>query len=574
MGELLRLFTLATSVFLACSPSDIPPKRQFRAVWVATFHNIDWPSTRGLSAEDQQEEFLSILKSQKKNGMNALVVQIRPCGDAFYQSQLAPWSEWITGVQGRAPEPFYDPLTFMVEETHKANMEFHAWMNPFRAVSHQRFSSVDSSNLVNKKPEWFFQYGQKTFFNPGEPAVRDYLTRVVVEVVKNYDVDGIHFDDYFYPYKEDGMPIPDQKTFETYGGGFPDIESWRRNNIDLFVSQVSEAIRKEKSYVKFGISPLGIWRNKSVDPAGSNTRVSQTSYDALYADVRKWLKLHWIDYVAPQLYWATEHPSASYSELLPWWAENSFGRHVYIGHAMFKVKNDQSRYWENPSQLILQLKLNSAHPEVKGSIFYSANSFNGNPSHVEETLQNDFFHFPALIPAMTWKDSIPPLAPATLTAWEEGGKVILTWPQSERAEDKELPRYYVVYRFSQDEKVNMNDATGILALVKTTNFIDNTASSEKTYTYLVTAVDRLHNESRTCAAVIVKTLLADSGSVLPEVGESLDFHNAENLDETLKKRLRKNVPFIAPLEFRTSHWLSQPIEPYKNSTLTSRGINR
>lgn len=573
MGELLRLFTLATSVFLACSPSDIPPKRQFRAVWVATFHNIDWPSTRGLSSDDQKDEFLSLLNSQQQNGMNALVVQIRPCGDAFYQSQLAPWSEWITGVQGKAPEPFYDPLAFMVEETHKANMEFHAWMNPFRAVSHDRFSSVDSSNLVNKKPEWFFQYGHKTFFNPGEPAVRDYLTRVVLEVVKNYDVDGIHFDDYFYPYKEDGMAIPDQKTFETYGGGFADIESWRRNNIDLFVNQVSEAIRREKSYVKFGISPLGIWRNKSADPSGSNTRVSQTSYDALYADVRKWLKLQWIDYVAPQLYWSTEHPSASYTELLPWWAENSFGRHVYIGHAMFKVKNDQSRYWDNPSQLVLQLTLNHAHPEVKGSIFYSASSFKGNPSNVKETLQNDFFQYPALIPPMTWKDSIPPLAPTTLTAWEEGGKVILTWPQSLRAKDKDLPGYYVVYRFAQDEKVNLNDAQGILALVKTTNFIDHTASSEKSYTYLVTAVDRLHNESQTCAAVIVKMLLAESGSVLPEVGELLDFQNTENLDETLKKRLRRNVPAIAPMSFRTAQLLSQPIEPDKNSSLTSRGIN-
>ncbi|MEZ4827311.1 MAG: family 10 glycosylhydrolase [Bacteroidia bacterium] len=572
MGELLRLFTFATSVFLACSPSDTHPKHEFRAVWVASFHNIDWPSARGLSSEDQQAEFLSLLKSQQQNGMNALVVQVRPCGDAFYPSSLAPWSEWITGTQGRAPEPYYDPLAFMLDETHKANMEFHAWLNPFRAVSHQRFSSVDSSNLVNKKPEWFFQYGQKTFFNPGIPAVRDYLTGVVMEIVKNYDIDGIHFDDYFYPYKEDGMEIPDQQTFQVYGSGFSDIGEWRRNNINLFVEQVSLAIRKEKPFVKFGISPMGIWRNKSSDPRGSDTRVSQTSYDALYADVHKWLELHWIDYAAPQLYWGTEHPSASYAELLPWWAENSYGRHVYIGQAMFKVKNGQSRYWDNPSQLILQLKLNKAHPEIKGSIFYSASSFTNNPYPVKETLRNDFYRYPAMIPAMTWKDSIPPLAPPSLTAWEESGKVILTWQPSAPAEDKETPRYYVIYRFSSKEKVDMNDPSHIITITKATNYIDATADANQAYTYLVTAVDRMHNESRSCAAVMVKTLIAASGSLPPQVGESLQLQQEGSFDETLKKRLRKEIPAITPLMRRTSHILPESMIQEKNGPMTFRGI--
>ena len=500
MHSLIRFILLAFVFVLACA-ADGPSKREFRAVWVATFHNIDWPSKKGLPSSDQKREFLELIARQKGNGMNALVVQVRPSGDAFYRSRWCPWSEYITGKQGQ--EPDYDPLEFMIKATHENNMEFHAWMNPFRAISHERFSSVHPSNVALTHPDWTIKYGERLYFNPGIPAVRRYLVAVIGEVVHNYDLDGIHFDDYFYPYQESGKYFDDMETFRQYGAGFSNIHDWRRNNIDTFIQMVSDSIRKDKPHVKFGISPVGVWRNKSQDPHGSDSRSSYTSYDMLYADVRKWLENQWIDYVAPQLYWSTRHPSANYSKLLPWWAENSFGRHVYVGHAMFKVKKNESRHWSNPEQLISQLHLNKAYDGISGSIFYSANSFEGNPYQIEDRLKKDFFKYPALVPGMAWKDSIPPLPPTNLRVSLVDDQVHLNWRLPPVAADGERATYYVVYRFEKGDKINLGSAANIVSIARNLNAIDWTARPRKAYTYVVTSVDRLHNESLTCAAVVL-----------------------------------------------------------------------
>ncbi|MEL6252447.1 MAG: family 10 glycosylhydrolase [Bacteroidota bacterium] len=509
MGVLTRLFLLASLCFLLSSSVPESPfsavKREFRAVWVATFHNIDWPSGKGLSANQQKREYEDLLRRQQRNGMNAVIVQVRPSGDAFYESKFAPWSEYLTGTQGESPYPYYDPLGFMVKATHDKNMEFHAWFNPFRAVSHVRFSSVAYNNISKQQPNWVFQYGDRIYLNPGLPAVRKYLVATVMELVNNYDIDGLHFDDYFYPYTKDGIPLPDRPTFRRYGQGFSNIDDWRRNNIDSFIKELSDSLKIVAPHVKFGISPVGIWRNKSKDQRGSNTRVSHTSYDMLYADVRKWLELGWIDYVAPQLYWSTRHPSANYEALLPWWANNSFGRHCYIGHAMFKVKKDNSRHWDNPTQLPLQLDMKKKHrASIQGSVFYSANSFEGNPHRMEDALKNKYHKFPALIPSMPWKDNIAPLAPEQLQVYRDQEKVHLHWNMPKRASDGDLPRYFVVYRYLASERIDLENPQKIIHISRETTFTDLTTDHKQNYTYAVTSVDRLHNESKTLAAAMLR----------------------------------------------------------------------
>ncbi|MEM9986965.1 MAG: family 10 glycosylhydrolase, partial [Bacteroidota bacterium] len=453
-------------------PEPTPfPKREFRATWVASAYNIDWPSAKGLSTEEQQAEFLQMLDQQQALGMNAIVVQVRAAGDAFYPSRLVPWSEFLTGTQGQAPDPYYDPLAFMIEACHERNLEFHAWFNPFRGISHVRFSSVAQHNPLLRNAEWTFLYGETRFLDPGNPAVQDHLTEVICEVLRGYDLDGVHFDDYFYPYRKNGQPIPDGASFARYGQGYTQRDAWRRSNVDRFIERIADSIQAIRPYVKFGVSPVGIWRNKDQDPLGSNSRVDQTAYDVLHADVRKWLQLGWIDYVAPQLYWSTEHPRANYAELLPWWADNSFGRHLYVGQALFKLKKDQNRYWHNPRQLPAQLDLNRRYPQVKGSIFYSANAFRDNPHQVLQMLRRQRYRYPALVPGMQWKDSIPPLAPRELRILPHPEGAQLLWQGPESAADEERATYYVIYRYDRGAAISTHDPANIVGIQRDSTWV-------------------------------------------------------------------------------------------------------
>ena len=302
-------------------------RREFRAAWIATAKMIDYPSKKGLTSEELKQEFIDIIEMHKANGINAIIFQVRPAADAFFKSNYEPWSEWLTGKQGQAPEPYFDPLEFMIAETHKRDMQFHAWLNPFRAVATIDRADITKNHITRTKPEWFFTYDINKYFDPGIPEVREYITEIVADIVKRYDVDGIHFDDYFYPYPKKDInnkfiDIPDNKTFNKYGTGYNNIQDWRRNNMDLFIELVSKRIKVEKSWVIFGIGPGGIWRNKGLDPKGSNTRGFAT-YDWLYADVLKWLENSWIDYVAPQIYWNIGHKAADFAELVNWWDQNS-----------------------------------------------------------------------------------------------------------------------------------------------------------------------------------------------------------------------------------------------------------
>jgi uncharacterized lipoprotein YddW (UPF0748 family) len=370
---------------------------EFRGVWIATVENIDYPSKRGLSNEDQKEEFLELLDRHQRNGMNAIVMQIRPAGDAMYASKLEPWSEYLMGKQGTAPFPFYDPLIFMIEETHKRGMEFHAWINPYRAVFNISKSSVAPSHLTQMHPEWFLTFEGKKYFNPGLPEVWKHTNKVVADIVSRYDIDAIHMDDYFYPYRVPGKDFPDQSTYLKNARGL-DKETWRRSNCDTIIKQLNTTIHNIKPGVQFGISPFGVWRNKSKDPRGSNTKGGQTNYDDLYADILLWLEKGWIDYVTPQLYWEHGHPLADYDELVQWWNDHSYGKALYIGHGIYRAGSNST--WRNPNEIPYQINKLRSLPNTGGSVYFSSNSFKNNPNGWNDSLQQHYYLNPAITPCL------------------------------------------------------------------------------------------------------------------------------------------------------------------------------
>lgn len=375
-------------------------KQEFRAAWVATVENIDWPSRKGLPVDSQKAEFVRLADMHKRNGMNALIVQVRPATDAFYPSPYEPWSEWLTGVQGRPPFPYYDPLAFMIEETHKRGMEFHAWCNPYRAVNNLGRSSISPNHITRTHPEWFLDYAGKRYFDPGNKEVQQFVTNVIRDIVTRYPVDAIHFDDYFYPYKEPGKEFPDEVSYRKNGAGMRK-DDWRRSNVDSIIYMLSKMIRDVRPSCKFGISPFGVWRNADKDPRGSNTKAGQTNYDDLYADILLWLKKDWIDYVAPQLYWEFGHKAAPYEILLDWWSKNTYGKHCYIGLGIYRAGSNS--IWKDPTLIPRQLQLIRKTPNIQGAIFFSSKSFVNNPNGWSDSLRLNYYAEPAEIPSMEWK---------------------------------------------------------------------------------------------------------------------------------------------------------------------------
>ena len=371
-------------------------KPEFRAVWVATVDNIDWPSKPVVSSDVQKAEFVRLLDMHKQNGMNALIVQVRPATDAFYPSPLEPWSQWLTGIQGQPPFPYYDPLAFMITETHKRGMEFHAWMNPYRAVFNTNVSSISATHITRLHPTWFLEYGNKTYFDPGNKEAQQFVSRVVKDVVSRYDVDAIHFDDYFYPYRIAGREFPDEETYRQYGKGLSK-DDWRRSNVDSIITMLSRVIRNENPRCQFGISPFGVWRNADKDPIkGSNTNAGQTNYDDLYADILLWLEKGWIDYVAPQLYWEFGHKAAPFEVLLDWWSRHTYGKNCYIGLGIYKAGSNDA--WKDSTQLPRQIQKIRATPHINGMIFFSSKSFDKNPNGWSDSLRLHYFREPAPLP--------------------------------------------------------------------------------------------------------------------------------------------------------------------------------
>ena len=404
--------SILASVMLSfhCSIAHAQHKQEFRGVWVATVDNIDWPSSKLLSTDSQKIEFTKLLDMHQRNGMNAVITQIRPATDAFYPSQYEPWSEWLTGIQGHPPIPYYDPLEFMINETHKRGMEFHAWMNPYRAEFKIGESTISATHITKLHPEWFLVYGDKRYFDPGNKQVQQFVSNVVHDIVSHYDVDAIHFDDYFYPYRITGKEFPDSSSFTRYGNGM-NREDWRRSNVDSVILRLSKVIKKDNKYCKFGISPFGVWRNIDKDPEGSNTKAGQTNYDDLYADILLWLKLKWIDYVAPQLYWEFSQKVVGFGTLIDWWSKHSYGRQLFIGLGIYRAYEGKSAAWKNPEELPHQIRKIREYPEAQGSIFFSSKTFKGNPNGWNDSLKNNYYKYPAIIPPMSWIDNVKPPLP-------------------------------------------------------------------------------------------------------------------------------------------------------------------
>ena len=495
---MFRYSGLLFILFLCGSLQAQPQKRELRAAWIATVANIDWPSKQGLSSEEQQAQFIQRLNELKTLGCNAVIVQIRPSSDALYESALEPWSRYLTGTQGVAPSPYYDPLTFMIAEAHQRNMEFHAWFNPFRALMDSKQNPNPASHITRTHPDWIISYGGKSYIDPGNPDAREYVLGIIADVEKRYDIDAVHLDDYFYPYRIAGVQFGDNKSYAKYAHGM-NREDWRRANVNDFVMNLNTRIKEIKHYVKFGISPFGVWRNIDKDPDGSNTHAGQTCYDDLYSDVVLWMKNGWVDYLMPQLYWEHAHKVASFATLLPWWQAHSYGRHMYFGLGVYRMSDGPTGPWRSPNELLWQIRDIRVMCTNAGCGYYSASCFNKTSLPIKDSLCQVYNKYPAFPPVMKWIDSIPPAPPALKVMTETTGPV-LQWQETNPANE---PLRYVVYRFTNGDAINLNRTDRIISVQQTTQFADGQAKNYRQCTYIVTALDRLWNESKPSNSVEV-----------------------------------------------------------------------
>lgn len=390
-----RILYLIPFIFLLSCATTKVPKEEFRGVWIATVANIDWPKHPEDDVEKKKKDFIAILDFYKKLNFNAAIVQVRTAGDALYQTDLAPWSKYLSGKEGEAPKGFDHPLKWMIEETHKHGMEFHAWLNPYRATVNLDTTVLAKTHDFYLHPDWMVKYGQKYYYNPGLPEVRNKFNQIIKELVSNYDVDAIHFDDYFYPYKVEGEVFEDSTTFSEYGLLNQSLEDWRRSNVDSLVSMVHKTIKTTKPWVQFGISPFGVWKNQSTDPKGSDTQASQTTYEDLYADPLLWVQKGWLDYLAPQVYWSMDFSVASHKKITTWWNNATPNTHLYIGNGTYKIKNNSDKAWNKNNEIPKQLKFSRNLNHVNGNIFFSAKSLIGKHEKVNQKLEKKFYRYPS-----------------------------------------------------------------------------------------------------------------------------------------------------------------------------------
>ncbi|MFI7614341.1 glycoside hydrolase family 10 protein [Nonomuraea terrae] len=463
----------------ACKADPRRPKRELRGVWIATTQNIDWPSRAGLRPDRQRAEYVKILDSAAKRNLNAVFVQVRPASDALYKSSLEPWSQYLTGTEGK--DPGWDPLPFLISEAHKRGMEFHAWFNPYRASYKDSVSKLPRSHPARQHPDWTVKYGGRLYYNPGMPAVREHVVKVINDVVSRYDIDGVHFDDYFYPYPVAGATFDDRAAFRRYGKGRK-LAEWRRDNVDTLVAEVDRAVHRAKGHVRFGISPFGIWRNKSNDPTGSATS-GMSAYDSIYADARAWIKDGTVDYVLPQLYWPRGHRQADYNTLVRWWSNEVKGSDVqlYIGQGLYRVGTRDDRTWTRPGELAAQVGVNRDSKQVDGEVFFSAKQLLTNPLRAIDRVATTYYSRPALPPAVPDAGGQAPAAPQGVRA--QG--TALSWTPAQGA------RAYAVYRLPKSGRdCHTADARDLVAVVGGPSY-----TAKAPGTYLITSIDRLSRES-------------------------------------------------------------------------------
>ena len=523
---LLIIIFISSTLFA----QSIPPKREMRAAWIATVTNLDWPSSRNLTVEQQKQEFINLLDELKRDGINTVIFQVRSECDAMYSSAFDPWSYWLTGSQGTAPFPYYDPLEFAIDEAHKRGMELHAWFNPYRAERTVGNYTIDPGHVTVQHPDWIIQISTFKFLDPGLPMVRDYVTSVIYDIVSRYDVDGIHADDYFYPYPPNQISNQDAATFAAYPRGFTDIKNWRRDNVNLLIAQVNDTIQSIKPWVKFGMSPFGIWKN-GVPPG----IVGLSAYDDIYCDAIAWLHDRSIDYLTPQLYWPFGG-GQDYAKLQPWWADSVYAneRHFYPGHAYYRIS-----VWNNPSEMPNQIRLDRNNPKVQGGVFFRARNFGENPKGVTDTLRNDLYRYIALNPIMNWKDVVAPNPPQNLRferlANGQGG---LLWDVPQTASDGDSAKRYVVYRFdnSNIQPADLENSANILNVEGSRQSIPGEPPSPAgPFYFVVTSLDRNYNES------VMSNVLQVNPPPVPVL--ALPVNNEVNITDTVI--LKWNYPLLA-----------------------------
>lgn len=463
------------------------PKREFRGAWIQTVHQNDY---RSLSAQAFRELMNERLDRLKDYGINAILFQVRPEADAFYISEYEPWSRFLTGTQGVAPdEPDFDPMAFLIDACHRRGMEFHAWLNPYRAGTTD-FTDFADTHICNTHPEWFVKYNRLTLFDPGIPDCRRFIRQVVRDIVYRYDVDAIHIDDYFYPYPVAGEEFPDAESFERYGkpAGYTlsNRNDWRRDNVNRLIQELKQTITATKPWVRFGVSPFGIYRNKSSDKHGSDTRGLQ-NYDDLYADVLLWMKKGWVDYCAPQLYWEIGHKSADYTTLIRWWDNRKTHVPLYIGQSVKRTMEAR--------QLTPKMLEERESKHVQGHVLWPANELLWNNGGVVDSLKCIWHRYPALIPPYTHMHAQAPNAVRNVRIERATDGIILRWDAPQHSGHPEQVFRYVVYRFAQNEKCDTGRASAILAVTSEPSYRIISDPTGR-YTYVVTALDRFHNESK------------------------------------------------------------------------------
>ncbi len=489
----MKIKTLLTLLF-ACAilvlHAQEYPKREFRGAWIQAVNG----QFQGMSPQKMQETLISQLNILQEAGINAIIFQIRPEADALYASKYEPWSRFLTGVQGKAPNPYWDPLQFMIDECHKRNMELHAWINPYRAKT-KGTVSVAGNHPTKLYPDRFIEYDGQLYFDPGFPENRAYICRIVKDILERYDVDAIHMDDYFYPYPSPGKTIRDDVSFAQYGTGYANREDWRRNNVNQLIKEMHETIRATKPWVKFGISPFGIYRNQKNDPNGSQTNGLQ-NYDDLYADILLWVNNGWVDYNIPQVYWEIGHPAADYQELVKWWATHADNRPLFIGQDVMRTVKKADLQNPNIHQQARKMQLQRSYPAIEGSCQWYAAAVVDNPGNYRTTLTRYYHRYPALQPLYPFIDKkAPGKVRKVKDIWMSDGYVLFwTAPKAKTEMDKAIE--YVVYRFKKGEKRDIEDASKIVCITRDTFYKLPYEDGETTYYYVITALDRLQNESK------------------------------------------------------------------------------
>ncbi len=484
-----RIITIVALTFLCISLSTAksPPKREFRGAWFPTVVNSTW---RNMSVDEIKTDIIRYLDLFKKLNINAVIFQVRPQGDAMYISEIEPWSRFLTGKQGEAPDPMFDPAKFITEECHKRGIEMHAWFNPYRVTSNKD-EVLSKDHLYFKKADLFVTYGGQIYFNPGKPESREHTVKVIADFVSRYDIDAIHFDDYFYPYKLPYTNFPDEDTFLEYHekDGFSRFskDEWRRNNVNLLVKELSKTIKSIKPWVRFGISPFGVWRNSNVDTCGSLTTALQTNYDDLYADILLWVKEGWIDYNAPQLYWEIGHKRADYLTLVNWWASNNHGVNLYIGQNIRNQINIKNSSGDIVNQLYRKMNLVRENPEIGGNIWWSGLSFPDQKELMDSLILN-YQQYPALIPLYKNIDTVAPEAVADVT-YKKG---YLSWKHKGSEDPMQKPHFYCVYKFRDDQIINLEDPSCLIAVTGEERYY---VGKDRRVKYVITVLDRLQNES-------------------------------------------------------------------------------